>query len=161
MSNAPRQNDAQLPCIANAEQALLYLNAQNLVSRWNNNIIHAKTGTEQLATMRASGVFADDVHVVFDFGEQKYELNNLTEPEDFYNSFVNPAKKKRYNIASNVDVLEYGANTLRFRFKHWIFFDETLSLVGDNECTMVREGDRCYIASAYIRAIYANTQHAY
>lgn len=93
-------------------------------------------------------------------GYRAHLLAQPNEPEDFYDSFVNPAKK-RYNIASNVDVLEYGENTPRFRFKHWIFFDEPLSLVGDNECTMVRDGDRCYIASAYIRAIHANTQHAY
>ena len=161
MSNAAPQTNTQLPSIANMEQALLYLNAQNLVSRWNNIIISAKTGTEQLATMRASGVFAENIHLVLDFGEQKHEFHNLVDPEDFYNSFVNPAKKSRYNIASNVDVIEYGENTLRFRFKHWIFFGGTLSLVGDNECQMVREGERCYLTSAYVRAIYFDAQHAY
>jgi len=40
--------------------ALLYLNAQNLVDTWNNIIIQAKTGDEQLKLMRESGIFADE-----------------------------------------------------------------------------------------------------
>lgn len=48
--------------IQNTEQAILYLNAQNLVDTWNNIIIQAKTGDEQLKLMRESGVFADDVN---------------------------------------------------------------------------------------------------
>jgi len=33
------------------------LNAQNLVDTWNNIIIQAKTGDEQLKLMRESGIF--------------------------------------------------------------------------------------------------------
>lgn len=149
--------------IENAEQALLYLNAQNLVDRWNNIIIKAKTGDEQLKMMRESGVFADNVKLTFDFGEKKYEFNNLYGPEtrDFYNSFVNSFKKKRYNLASNVEVVDFSEDSLRFNFKHWIFFNDTLSVVGDNQAVMKRENDRYFITAADIHVIYSDTAHAY
>lgn len=60
------QPDGQLwAAITTAEQAVLYANAQNLVGRWNNIITAAGSGEEQLAWMRASGVFADDIALTF------------------------------------------------------------------------------------------------
>ena len=40
--------------IANTDQLLLYMNAQNLVDHWNNLVIRAKQGDEQLQMMRES-----------------------------------------------------------------------------------------------------------
>ena len=150
-----------LPGILGLDEVLLQANAQNLVNRWNNIIIETQTGTEQLAAMRASGIFADDIELVFDFGAEKRTYHDLTSPEDFYNSFINPLKKPRYNLASNVEVLAFGEGSLRFRFKHWIFFGDKLSLVGDNECTMVKDSERYYLTRAYIRVIHFDTEHAY
>lgn len=100
--------DERYAAITTPDQALLYMNAQNLVDAWNNIIIQAKTGDEQLKLMRESGVFADDVKLTFNFEEQKLVLNGLDAPEthEFYNGFVNSLKKNRYNIASNVEAVE-------------------------------------------------------
>jgi hypothetical protein len=149
--------------IQTPEQAILYLNAQNLVDTWNNIIIQAKTGDEQLKIMRESGVFADDVKLTFEFANQKLDLNGLSSKEtrDFYNGFVNSLKKNRYNIASNVEAVEFGKDSLRFNFKHWIFFDDRLSLVGENQAVMKRENGKYSITSADIRVIYLDVDHAY
>ncbi len=163
MSTQPNASD-EVPTVAamtTPEHVLLYANAQNLVSRWNNLIIQAKTGEEQLALMRQSGIFAKDIAFTFDFGKDKLEYHSLTEPVDFFNSFVNPLKKPRYNIASNVEALEFGQHSLRFRFKHWIFFGDTMSVVGDNECVMRISDGRAYLTSAYIRVIHYQVEHAY
>ncbi len=76
--------------IQNTDQLLLYANAQNLVDHWNNLVIRAKTGDEQLQMMRESGVFADDVKLTFDLGDKKYKFNSLSDPQaiQFYNSFA-------------------------------------------------------------------------
>lgn len=113
--------------------------------------------------MRESGVFADDVKLTFDFGTQKLILNGLDAPEthEFYNGFVNSLKKKRYNVASNVEAVEFGKDSLRFNFKHWIYFNDRLSVVGEDQAVMKREGDRYRIASADIRVIYFDVAHGY
>lgn len=149
--------------IENTDQGLLYMNAQNLVNHWNNLVIRAKTGEEQLKMMRESGVFADEVKLTFDLGDQKYELNGLSSPEaiEFYNNFVNGLKKYRYNVASNVEAVDFGKDSLRFNFKHWIFFNDRLSVVGDNQAMMKRENGRYFIDSAYLRLAYFDTKHAY
>ncbi|MDJ0592039.1 MAG: hypothetical protein QNJ72_18960 [Pleurocapsa sp. MO_226.B13] len=49
--------------IKNIDEALMYVNAQNLVDTWNNIIIQAKTGDEQLKLMGESVIFADDVKI--------------------------------------------------------------------------------------------------
>lgn len=149
--------------IKNADEALMYLNAQNLVDTWNNIIIQAKTGDEQLKLMKESGVFADDVKLTFDYGDQKFEFNGLDTPEahEFYNAFVNTLKKSRYNIASNVEAVEFKPDSLRFNFKHWIFFNDRLSVVGENQAVMKREGERYQIKSAYLRVVYFDVAHAY
>jgi hypothetical protein len=147
--------------IATLEQALLFANAQMLVNRWNNIVILADTGEKQLEMMKASGVFAEDLQLVFDFGDQKMSFSSLDEPKEFYNSFVNGLKKKRYNLASNVEPIEFADSELKFRFKHWMFFGDKLSLVGDNECVMRMQDGSCFITSALIRAIHFDAQHAY
>jgi len=97
------------------------LNAQNLVDTWNNIIIQAKTGDEQLKLMRESGIFADDVKLTFEFDDRQIVMNGHSpEAHQFYNGFVN-GLKQRYNIASNVEAVEFGKDSLRFNFKHWIF----------------------------------------
>ncbi|BAZ13937.1 hypothetical protein NIES4071_57770 [Calothrix sp. NIES-4071] len=158
LHTAERYSAIQTP-----EQALLYLNAQNLVDTWNNIIIQAKTGDEQLKFMRESGVFADDVKLTFDFANQKLELNGLSSEKtrDFYNGFVNSLKKNRYNIASNVEAVEFGKDSLRFNFKHWIFFNDRLSLVGENQAVMKRENGNYRIQGADVRVIYLDVDHAY
>lgn len=101
--------------------------------------------------------------LTFDLGDQKYELNGLSSPEaiEFYNNFVNGLKKYRYNVASNVEAVDFGKDSLRFNFKHWIFFNDRLSVVGDNQAMMKRENGRYFIDSAYLRLAYFDTKHAY
>ena len=149
--------------ITTPEQGLMYLNAQNLVNTWNNIIIQAKTGDEQLKLMGQSGVFADDVKLTFDFGEPKIAIAGLDSPEakEFYNGFVNTLKKNRYNIASNVEAIEFGKDSFRFNFKHWIFFDDKVSVVGEDQAVIERIGDRYQITSAIIRPIYFDVANGY
>lgn len=149
--------------IQNSDQVLLYLNAQNLVDTWNNIIIQAKTGDEQLKLMRESGVFVDDVKLTFEFADQKIEINGLDSPEahEFYNAFVNGLKKQRYNIASNVEAVEFGKDSLRFNFKHWIFFGERPSVIGENQVLMSRKNNLYQIQSADVRIIDFDVAHAY
>ena len=148
--------------ITNQEQMIWYLNALQLVSKWNNIIINASTGTEQLEIMANSGVFANDIKLTFDFGGELITTIGLREePLEFYSSFVDPLKKNRFNIAANVDVVEFGEDYLRFNFKHSIFMNEALSIVGENQCIMKREDDQYFISSAYIKVILNNTEHAY
>lgn len=149
--------------ITNSEQMIWFTNAQHLVNKWNNIIIHAKTGAEQLETMNTSGIFAQDVKLTFDFGNgQTVRTTGLTEePLPFYSQFVDPLKKERFNIAANVDVVEFGEDYMRFNFKHSIFMGETLSLVGENQIIMRRKDDKFFITAAYIKVILNNTQHGY
>ena len=149
--------------IQTPDQMLLYVNAQNLVDHWNNLVIRAKTGREQLQMMRESGVFADDVKVTFDFGDKKYEFNGLSSPEadQFWGSFADGLKKYRYNLASNVEAVEFGKDSLLFNFKHWIFFNDKPALIGDNQLHMKSEKGRSFIDSAYVRVIRFDTAGAY
>jgi hypothetical protein len=148
--------------IANTDQLLLYMNAQNLVDHWNNLVIRAKQGEEQLQMMRESGVFADDFKLTFDLGDKKYEFG-LSDPEavQFYNSFVNGLKKYRYNVASNVEAIEFGKDSLTFNFKHWIYFNDKLAVVGDNQAHMTRKNGKSSLDSAYLRLIRFDTAGAY
>jgi hypothetical protein len=148
--------------IANTDQLLLYMNAQNLVDHWNNLVIRAKQGDEQLQMMRESGVFADDFKLTFDLGDKKYEFG-LSDPEavQFYNSFVNGLKKYRYNVASNVEAVEFGKDSLTFNFKHWIYFNDRLAVVGDNQAHMTQQNGKSSLDSAYLRLIHFDTAGAY
>jgi len=148
--------------IANSDQLLLYMNAQNLVDHWNNLVIRAKQGDEQLQMMRESGVFADDFKLTFDLGDKKYEFG-LSDPEavQFYNGFVNGLKKYRYNVASNVEAVEFGKDSLTFNFKHWIYFNDKLAVVGDNQAHMTRKNGKSSLDSAYLRLIRFDTAGAY
>jgi hypothetical protein len=156
-------NSEPQSAIATSKQALMYLNAQNLVNTWNNIIIQAKTGDEQLQLMRQSGVFADDVELTFDFNEPKIVINGLDSPEakEFYNGFVNKLKKNRYNIATNVEAVEFGKDSLRFNFKHWIFFNDKVSVVGEDQAVIQQIGDRYQITSAIVRPIYFDVANGY
>jgi hypothetical protein len=156
-------NSEPLSAIATPEQALMYLNAQNLVNTWNNIIIQAKTGDEQLQLMRQSGVFADDVELTFDFNEPKIVINGLDSPEakEFYNGFVNKLKKNRYNIATNVEAVQFNKDSLRFNFKHWIFFNDKVSVVGEDQAVIKQSGDRYQITSAIVRPIYFDVANGY
>ena len=149
--------------ITTPDQTLMYLNAQNLVNTWNNIIIQAKTGDEQLQLMRQSGVFADDVELTFDFNEPKIVINGLDSPEakEFYNGFVNKLEKNRYNIATNVEAVEFGKDSLRFNFKHWIFFNDKVSVVGEDQAVLKRIGDRYQLTSAIVRPIYFDVANGY
>ncbi len=161
---SPEIHNSEPPsAISTSEQALMYLNAQNLVNTWNNIIIQAKTGDEQLQLMRQSGVFANDVKLTFDFNEPKIVINGLDSPEakEFYNGFVNKLKKNRYNIATNVEAVEFGKDSLRFNFKHWIFFNDKVSVVGEDQAVLKRIGDRYQITSAIVRPIYFDVLNGY
>jgi hypothetical protein len=149
--------------IQNTDQLLLYANAQNLVDHWNNLVVRAKTGKEQLQMMRESGIFADDVKVTFDFGDQKYEFTGLASPEadKFWGSFADGLKKYRYNLASNVEAVEFGKDSLLFNFKHWIFFNDKPAVIGDNQVYLKREKGRSFIDSAYLRVVRFDTTGAY
>jgi hypothetical protein len=148
--------------IASTDQLLLYMNAQNLVNHWNNLVIRAKQGEEQLQMMRESGVFADDFKLTFDLGDKKYEFG-LSDPEavQFYDGFVNGLKKYRYNVASNVEAVEFGKDSLTFNFKHWIYFNDKLAVVGDNQAHMTRKNGKSSLDSAYLRLIRLDTAGAY
>jgi hypothetical protein len=148
--------------IANTDQLLLYMNAQNLVDHWNNLVIRAEQGEEQLQMMRESGVFSDDFKLTFDLGDKKYEFG-LSDPEavQFYNSFVNGLKKYRYNVASNVEVVEFEKDSLTFNFKHWIYFNDKLAVVGDDQAHMSRRNGKFSLDSAYLRLIRFDTAGAY
>ena len=156
-------NSEPLSAIATPEQGLMYLNAQNLVDTWNNIIIKAKTGDEQRQLMRQSGVFADDVQLTFDFGEPKIVINGLDSPEakEFYNGFVNQLKKNRYNIVSNVEAVEFKQDSLRFNYKHFIYFDNQLSVVGEDQAVMKLINDNYQISSAVVRIIYFDVANGY
>ena len=156
-------NSEHPTAITTPEQAVMYTNAQNLVNTWNNIIIQAKTGDEQLQIMRQSGVFADDVELTFDFGEPKIAINGLDSPEakEFYNGFVNTLKKNRYNIATNVEAVEFDKDSFRFNFKHWIFFDDKVSVVGEDQAVIKRIGNRYQITSAIVRPIYFDIANGY
>jgi hypothetical protein len=149
--------------IQNTDQLLLYANAQNLVDHWNNLVIRAKTGKEQLQMMRESGIFADDVKITFDFGDQKYEFTGLASPEadQFWGGFVDGLKKYRYNLASNVEAVQFSKDSLLFNFKHWIFFDGNPAVIGDNQVHLKRENGRSFIDSAYLRVIRFDTTGAH
>lgn len=149
--------------IQNTDQLLLYSNAQNLVDHWNNLVIRAKTGEEQLQLMRESGIFTDDVKITFDLGEQKYEFTGLDSPDAdrFWGGFVNGLKKYRYNLASNVEAVKFGKDSLDFNFKHWIYFGGDLAVVGDNQAHITRQNGRSSIDSAYIRLVRLETKGAY
>ncbi len=149
--------------IETPDQAVVYANAQNLVARWNNVIIFADTGDEQLQIMRESGVFADDVELKFilpDGTVLAYD-NLAAGPRDFYNSFVNDLKKGRFNTAANVEALEFLGDGLRFRFRHSIFMGETFSLGGHNEIVMRRVDGRFVVTEATIHVLHFDIQHAY
>jgi len=149
--------------ISSDEQMLWYVNAQNLINTWNNIIIDAKTGKEQLQKMDKSNVFAKDVKLTFNFNGELMNFTGLTdEPLPFYTGFVDPLKKKRTNIASNFEVVEFGENHLLLNFKHFIFFNETLSLVGQNQIKVERDTQGKYLISkAYIDVRLANVEHGY
>ncbi len=156
-------SDAPLS-IKTAEQALLYVNAQNVVNTWNNIVIRAKTGDEQMKLMKESGVFADDVKLRFNFGDgQNFEFTGFDSPEihRFFNGFINQLKKERYNVASNVEAVEFEPDSIRFNFKNWVFFNERLSMVGEDQAVMKREDERYQIKSADVRFVYFDVGHAY
>ncbi len=140
-----------------------YLNAQNLVSTWNNLIIHSKTGDDQIKLMRESGVFDENIKLSFVIEGEKMEFNGLTDKSsiEFYNSFVNTLKKERYNIASNIEAVEFGDDFFRFNFKHWLFFNERLSVVGENQCVMIKKDGSYTISSADINVILFDAGHGY
>ncbi len=151
-----------ITAINTPEQMLWYVNAQNLLNTWNNIIIDAKTGKEQLKVMNESGVFAKDVKLTFNFFGQESNYTGLEEePLDFYSGFVDPLKKKRTNIASNFEVVAFESDALILNFKHFIFFDETLSLVGQNQVVVKRNETGYYVAKAYIDVRLANLEHGY
>ncbi len=69
--------------------------------------------------------------------------------------------KKRYNVASNVEAVEFEKDSIRFNFKNWVFFNERLSMVGEDQAVMKREDERYQIKSADVRFVYFDVGHAY
>jgi len=148
--------------ITTPDQIMWYMNGQHLINTWNNLIIDAKTGKEQLRLMNESGVFAEDIKLTFNFfGQESHYTGLVEEPLEFYNGFVNTLKKKRTNIASNFEVVEFTKDYMVMNFKHFIFFNETLSLVGQNQVIIKLKKDKFYIAAAYIDVRLANLEHGY
>ena len=156
------ENGGLLSQIDTSEQMLLYANAQNLAARWNNIIVAAKTGDQQLRWMRESGVFGDNFHITFRLPDgTEMTFNDLRDgPKEFYNGFVNSLKKRRENAATNVEIIEFLSDGLRFRFRYFIFMNETLSLTGDSECVMRNVNGRHQLVSADILVGLFNTEHA-
>ena len=70
-------------------------------------------------------------------------------------------KKYRYNVASNVEAVEFEKDSLLFNFKHLIYFNDELGVFSDNPVHMTRDKERSFIDSAYLRLIRFDTTGAY
>jgi len=80
-------------------------------------------------------------------------MNGLDSPEahQFYNGFVN-GRSSGTTLLLTLKRLSL-AKILCFNFKHWIFFNERLSLVGENQVVMQgRESPQ--IKMADVRVVY-------
>ena len=150
------------PDIADRDTLLAYINAVNLVSRWNNIITASETGEEQLRWMRQSGIFAPTVELVFELPDgQRLEYHGLEQAVPFYEQFVDGLTKERLNIAANVELLEVLEDGVRFRFRHFILAGGTVSLSGYNEAIMRRVDGRFTIVRAVIHVVHFDMDHAY
>ncbi|MEM7592443.1 MAG: hypothetical protein AAF383_13135 [Cyanobacteria bacterium P01_A01_bin.83] len=146
--------------IETSQQAISFANAQNLAARWNNIIIYAKTGTEQLRLMQESGVFADDFSITFNFSDgsqQTFQGWDTDEMKSFYNTVVAGAQSQRINIANNIEVLEFLEDGLRARFKYIVFDGSTPAFGGENEVIVRNLNGRYQIQSAEIHLLMSNT----
>lgn len=99
----------------------------------------------------------------FGLGDKKYQFEGLSSPEadQFWGSIVDGLKKYRYNLTSNVEAVEFGKDSLLFNFKHWIFLNNKIAIVGDNQVHMTREDGHSLIESAYLRLLRFDTAGAY
>jgi len=52
-------------------------------------------------------------------------------------------------------------DSIRFNFKNWVFFNERLSMVGEDQAVMKREDERYQIKSVDVRFVYFDVGHAY
>lgn len=145
--------------IETVEQAVTFANVQNLVARWNNIIIYAETGDEQLQMMQDSGVFAEDFTINFylpDGTALSFEGLDNDDIRPFYNQIVNDAGQ-RLNLAANVEVMEFTADGARARFKYLVFANGVPSFGGENELTVTEREGRLVVTSANIHLLLAPT----
>lgn len=145
--------------IETADQAIIYANLQNLAARWNNIVILADTGSEQLDLMRESGVFADDFTITFNLptgGQQSLTGLDTDEARAFYDQVVNGVGQ-RLNVSSNIEVLEFTADGARARFKYLSIVDGENAWGGENVVTIGQRNGRTVVTSSEIFLLIANT----
>lgn len=147
------------PQVDTSERLLLMANAQNLVSRWNNVLIGARSGREVIERFQAAGIFSDDVELHFDLGEHKPRFRGLAATEAFYDGFFGGMTKPHFNWVGNVEALEFQPGELRFRFRHGLFLGGRLSLAGDNEAVLRRAKQGYRIAKVWVRVVHYDVAH--
>ena len=74
---------------------------------------------------------------------------------------MNGLKKYRYNVASNVEAVEFDQDALIFNFKHWNYLNDKLAVVGYNQAHMIRKNGKLSLDSADLRLIRFDTADAY
>ncbi len=147
------------PVIETAEQAVTFANVQTLVARWNNVIVQAGTGAEQLDLMRESGVFADDFRITFNVGAGEpivLEGLDTDAARAFYGQVVDGVGA-RLNLATNVEPLAFTEDGARARFKYLVFVDGAPSFGGTNEIEVgLRDGRPVIVASEIFLLVTEN-----
>lgn len=147
------------PTIKTVEEAVTFANMQTLVARWNNVIVQAETGVEQLDLMRESGVFADDFRITFNVGTGEpivLEGLDTDAARAFYGQVVDGVGA-RLNLATNVEPLSFTEDGGRARFKYLVFVGGVPSFGGTNEIEVgVRDGRLVILASEIFLLVTEN-----
>lgn len=150
---------APFAVVATADQAVTYANLQNLVARWNNVVVQAETGAEQLGLMLESGVFADDFRITFNTGAgEPIVLEGLDNDaaRAFYGQVVDGVGS-RLNLATNVELLGFTEDGATARFKYLAYVDGAASWGGTNEVEMgMRDGRPVMLTSEIFLSVTAN-----
>ena len=145
--------------IETLEQSITYANLQNLVARWNNTVILAKTGEEQLKLMQESKMFADDFTIAFNLpngSRQTLTGLNTEEATAFYNQVVN-GLGQRVNLSSNIEVLKFSENGAIARFKYLVLVDGQNTFGGENIITIEKRNGKVVVTNSEIHLLIANT----
>ncbi|MBP2831018.1 hypothetical protein J8281_02360 [Aquimarina sp. U1-2] len=147
--------------IETSEQGIIYNNLLNLAARWNNIVIFAETGSEQLKMMRESGVFADNFTITFNLPNgTKKSLTGLDNEaaRAFYDQVVNEVgKSNRMNLSSNIEVLQFTKNGAKARFKYLVLIDGKNAWGGENVITIGKQKGRFVVETSEIFLLITDT----
>ncbi|NRA68692.1 MAG: hypothetical protein HRU19_29670 [Pseudobacteriovorax sp.] len=146
--------------IETKEQAILYANAQNLVSRWNNALIGVKTGKETKARLQSAQIFSPKVELNFDLGAEKLSFKGLDSTESFYDGFFRQIEPLHFNWVTNVETISFARNSINIRFRHGMLINGKLSLAGDNQATIEKVAGRYVITKVKVKIIHFDIAHA-